>query len=1008
MRCVLLLNRPHGRLRWVKRLLRIELLGPLRVQWQGRTIAPGPQRSQALLAVLALRANQVCTPEELLDRVWHDNPPGTGLKVLPPTIYRLRRMLPTDVLDRTPDGYTLRLLDDALDITSFETAVRAATEHRDHGDLDAAAGEYQRALDLFRGEPLAGLPGQYLAAQRQRLTERRDKVFADRVDVDLDRGRHAELIAELVPAVAAKPFDEHLAGQLMRALSADGRQADALDVYTRTRETLIDQLGVEPGPALREIHQTILRNDDTGPTRSRDELPYAGATFVGRKTELEFLARALGSTSASAPPIVAIDGMAGAGKTALAVNTARHVAARYPDGLLFVDLHGHTPGRAPLDTKAALDHLLTAVGVPGPTIPHTLEDAQALWRTTVAGRRQLVVLDNAPDSTTVEPLLPGSPTCGVLITSRNQLTGLDVRERLHLELLDPEDAAALLAQLVGADRAGADIAASKGLIERCGNLPLALRIVGARLRHRPAWTVAHINQRLDRVGRRLTELTADGLGIAAAFQLSYAQLEPEQQRMFRLLSLVPGRDIDQYGAAALTDRTPEDAADLAESLVDANLLLQPTPDRYQFHDLIRDYATDLARTTDTPASLDAAIDRLLEFYLQASFHPMAERVGMNLVQVKERPAVALPDLGTVELSLAWSHTEADNLAAAIDRAAADGRDAYTWMLALGSGRFLLETGMVQQHRDVLELALAATQRLGDRDAEARVLLALGRLARARQGNRASIELYQRAGDRLPADGDPLARAMIYSALGQALRALDPLGEALRMLTEATRIARELGSDRLLVQSLSYQAILHGNQLDHVAALAAYEEALEIFDRIGPSGLMVETLGGLAGVYGKLGRYDEAIDAATRARALAIRLRSPSALPFALTELGNAHRLRGDLRLSVDIHRRAVAAADESPRHTGQLLTRLNLADSLLAVGDTETALHWFEHVLQVAMDDKNHQYMLDAWKGLAAHATATGDPRKAADYLRQALALADEFLPAHSPDLRQRLATAER
>jgi len=987
----------------VNRPLRIELLGPLRVQWQGRTVAPGPQRLQALLAVLALRANQVCTPEELLDLVWHDNPPGTGLKVLPPYIYRLRRTLPTDILDRTTDGYVLRLPDEALDITEFETAVRTATWHRDRGDLDAAAAAYQRALDLFHGEPLAGLPGQYLAAQRLRLIERRDKVFADRVDVGLDRGRHAELIAELVPAVAAKPFDEHLAGQLMRALSADGRQADALDVYTRTRETLIDQLGVEPGPALRDIHQTILRNDEA-PPRLRDELPYAGATFVGRTAELTQLAAALRATRASAPRIVAIDGMAGVGKTALAVNTARTVAATYPDGLLFVDLHGHTPGRPPLDTKAALDHLLTAVGVPGLTIPHTLEDAQALWRTTVAGRRLLVVLDNAPDSTTVEPLLPGSPTCAALITSRNQLTGLDVRERLHLDLLALDDAAALLAKLVGLDRASEDVAASNGLIERCGNLPLALRIAGSRLRHRPGWTVDHINQRLDRVGRRLTELTADGLGVAAAFQLSYAQLNPEQQRAFRLLSLLPGVDLDQYGAAALTDRTPEEAADLAESLVDANLLLQPTPERYQFHDLIRHYATDLARTTDSPPALDAATNRLLEYYLQASSHPLLQQALPDFFELGERPAIELPTLTTIRESVTWADGEATNLAAAVEQAAAGGRHSHAWLLALSCSVLLQQRGKVQQQTVVLELALQATQRLGDREAEARVLHATSRLVRGQQGARAAADVLHLAIERLPEDGDRRIRSMLYATLGLVLQAADPYGQALPTLQKAIEIARDLNDDRLLARPLVFTGLARGNARDLDAAVQAHQEALTLLRRFGPSGLMADSLTGLVSCYIGLDRLDDAMETATEAHRIAVELDIVFSLPYALAQLGRVHRLRGNLDMAVDLQRQALVAADKVGQLPTQWTIRLSLGETLLAIGDTDGSRDMFEHVANGASGDKDYGYMVSALEGLADHSAATGNRQQAVDYLEQAIAITDEFAPPRSASLRARLA----
>ncbi|MEV5965328.1 BTAD domain-containing putative transcriptional regulator [Kribbella sp. NPDC051952] len=982
--------------------LRIELLGPLQIRWHGQTIAVGAQRLQTLLAVLALRANQVCTAEELLDLVWHDNPPGTGLKVLPPYIYRLRRILPVDVLERTPDGYLLRLPDNALDLTEFETAVRAAAGERDRGELDAAAAGYRRALDLFRGEPLSGLPGQYLAAQRLRLVERRDKIFGDRVDVDLDRGQAAELIAELVPAVAAKPFDEHLAGQLMRALAADGRQADALDVYTRTRDTLIDELGVEPGPALREIQQTILRNDETA--RTPDELPYAAATFVGREAELARLIQALSSTDASAPPIVAIDGMAGVGKTAIAVNTARRLTTRYPDGLLFVDLHGHTPGHPPRDVKAALDHLLAGVGIGPKSIPQELEDAQTLWRSTVAGRRLLVVLDNAPGSTTVLPLLPGSPSCGVLITSRNQLTGLDTRDRLHLDLLVPADAAALLAQLAGQDRVAADVAASNDLVERCGHLPLAIRIAGARLRHRPAWTVAHINQRLDRVGRRLTELSADGVGVAAAFELSYEQLAPDQQRLFRLLSQLPGRDLDQYGAAALADLDPDDAADLAESLVDANLLLQPVPGRYEFHDLLREYATHLARATDSPETLEAATDRLLEYYLQATFHPLSVQSGMKYFDPGPRPPCAVPELDTLEKSIAWGDAEADNLAAAVERSAASGQHTRTWQLALASGNFLERRGKVQQQDLVLELALAAAVQLGDPEVEARVLHTGAGLIRAQRGLRAAADRFRQALDRLPDDGDLLLRAQIYSGLGNVLQNLDPYGEALPTLLEAIRLARELNNRRLLSQCLTYTAILYANALDHEAATATFEEALGIFRQLGPTGLMADALSGLTHSYADAGRIEDAIATGTAAYELALELKNVFSLPWALGALGLAYRLRGDLERALSLHREGLLAAERCGSIAARWSLLLKLGDSLLAVGDTAAALDCFEQVLDASMADKTHLYMVEAWEGLAAHATAVGDPVTAAGHLNQALAVSEEYGLPHAKRIRARLA----
>ncbi|WP_405056494.1 NB-ARC domain-containing protein [Kribbella sp. NBC_01505] len=976
----------------------------MRVLWNDQPVAIGAQRLQTLLAVLALRANQVCLPEELLDLVWHDSPPGTGLKVLPPYVYRLRHALPADVLGRTSDGYVLRLPAGALDSGDFETAATEATRLRDVGDLDAAAAEYSRALALFRGEPLTGLPGPYVAAQRRRLVERRDRVFGDRVDVELDRGRAAELVTELVEAVATKPFDERLAGQLMRALAADGRQAEALEVYTRTRETLIDELGVEPGPALREVHQAVLRNE--GAARARDELPYAGAVFVGREAELGRLAQALGGSGASAPPIAAIDGMAGTGKTALAVHTARRLAGRYPDGLLFADLHGHTPGHRPRDVKSALDHLLVGAGVGATAIPPSLEEAQSLWRATVAGRRLLIVLDNALDSNAVTALLPGSPTCGVLITSRSQLTGLDVHERLHLGLLDATDATALLTQLVGSDRAAEDVAASNGLIDRCGHLPLALRIAGARLRHRPTWSVAHINDRLDRVGRRLTELTADGLGISTAFALSYEQLPTDQKDFFRLLSLLPGRDLDQYGAAALTGLDPLEASDLAESLVDANLLLQRAPGRYEFHDLIREYATQLTESTDAPELRTAARDRLLEYYLQASFHPFYEQEGMRYLDPGPRsPQAAVPHHATRKQAKAWADAEADNFAAAVEYTATTDDHDRTWQLGLAVVSYLERRGKIQQQDRVFDLALAAAETLGDREAQARVLHARGTLIRAQRGARPAAEQLRHALDRLPEDGDLLLRARILSALGTALRTLDPYGEAIAVLEEATRLARELRADRLLAGCLSSLGMLHGNAFNFEAAVAAHEESVAAFRRFEPIGLLADTLSALSVNYLALGRVDDAIETGTAAYELAVELDNEFSLPWVLGALGAAYRDSGrDVNRAVDLHRQAHAAS----RKTGSKLTiwamELHLGNSLLAAGDTASAPGWFEPVLEGAMADKDHVYVIAAHEGLADHAAATGDPQTAIDHLRQALALADEYVAPRSPGLREKLA----
>ncbi|GAA1687343.1 hypothetical protein GCM10009745_35090 [Kribbella yunnanensis] len=791
----------------------------------------------------------------------------------------------------------------------------------------------------------------------------------------------------------------------MRALGADGRQADALDLYSQTRRILIDQLGVEPGPALRTIHRTILRNESAA---ARDELPRAGSAFVGRTAELDRLTQALGALDAAVPPIVTIDGMAGAGKTALALQAARQLSARYPDGVLFVDMHGHTPGRPPRDLKSALDQLLVGAGVAVTKIPHVLEAAQGLWRTTVAGRRLLILLDNAASSAAVAGLLPGSPSCGVLITSRNQLTGLDTRERLHLDVLAPDDAAALLAQVIGAERAGHDVAASNGLVERCGHLPLALRIVGARLQQQPGWTVARINELLDRFGGRLSELSPDGLGVNATFALSYDQLRADQQQLFRLLSLLPGRDLDQYGAAALTGHDPDDAADLAESLVDANLLAQPVPGRYEVHDLLREYAGSLAHDTDSPATLDAATDRLLEYYLHACLHPLARLAGMRYVGPVAPTELAVPDLDTQERSDAWADAEAGNLAAAVEYAAGHGRPTATLRLALAAVSFLTRRGMIQGQDRVLELAATAAQALGDHEAEARVLHTMGRLIRGQRGTHEAIARLQDARDRLPADGDLLLRGQIHCGLGHAYQTIDPYGQALPNLEEAIRIARTLRDEPLLSQGLTYLGILYNNQWEVGKSIRAFDEAVTIQRRLGPSGLLADALSGLAFNHLHLGRYEEAIAQATEGLAVALEVKNPYAPPFVLAHLAEAHRLNGDLETALATDRRAVEAAEVSGMLTAKWTTLLGLGESLLAIGDLDGAVACFRPVLEAATADKNTAYLVDAWECLAKHATVTGDPDLAVGYLSQAIAATEGQRSPQIQRLRDRLGELSR
>ncbi|MER7249173.1 BTAD domain-containing putative transcriptional regulator [Kribbella sp. NPDC000426] len=922
--------------------LRLDLLGPLRGRSGDRRLDLGPTRQQTLLAVLALRSNQVISADELLDLVWSDAPPSTGAKIVPPYIYRLRKLLPDGVLVHTRDGYSLRLAPGALDLDRFEDLVSAAHACRSKDD---AAANLSEALGLFSGEPLSGLAGHYLSVQRHRLTERRLKVLAERIELDLERGRYGDLVPELVALVEEDRLREQFAGQLMLAYWRSGRISQALETYTRTRHELIEQLGVEPGPELRSIHERILQNDEpVARPAVRDELPYDGAAFVGRDGVLKQVVDAL---RAAGPAVVAIDGMAGVGKTALAVRAARQLADVYPDGRLFIDLHGYTPGHEPVSALQALDRLLRTLSVPADRIPADLEERAALWRSELAGRQILVVLDNAPDSAAVRPLLAGGPRCGVLVTSRRQLTGLDATARLALDVLRPEDARDLLAEIVGADRAGSANAAAE-VVNQCGYLPLAIRVAGARLRHRPSWTIEHLAKRLDAEDRRLAELSTDSGGVSPAFALSYEHLPPDQQRLFRLLGAMTGQDIEMYAAAALADVDEVEAEDLLEQLVDANLLLQLRPGRFQFHDLLRQYARMLAPEPD-------AVRRLLDYYLYATAEASAAIFSSRLHPLPEPAPVRLPEFASAADGLEWIDTEGANVLATL-RAAESSE--HVWRTGLAVASCFFQRGRVYEMDEALQLALRAAA--GDAEAESRVLLSIGSLGRYRLGAEASLRTLQEARDRLPADADLALRARLLASIGYSLAKLTPDDEALAVLREALEVARRAGDRSIASRVLAYLGATYGDRREFDEALAAYQDSLEL----GDSAVQGEVLNGIGECLLELDRVDEAVAALRTARDLGVERGADYSLIYTYAFLGTAYARQRLWSEAIDVGRTSLELALESDSKQSQRNAYLRLAETLLAKGDLAQAHPHFARALELALEEGHEATVERAAVGL--------------------------------------------
>ncbi|MEV4481408.1 AfsR/SARP family transcriptional regulator [Micromonospora coxensis] len=615
--------------------LRISILGPLRVTAGSTDIAVGGIRSQAVLAALLLGAGRVVSVPQLVDSAWGENPPGGAHTQVRNRVSTLRRLLRDAEPSARPiatsgSGYRMEVERASVDLFRFDDGVAQAKKLWAAGDLANASAALAAVLKLWRGPALDGLTTPCLHLMAERIEERRRSALEDRIRIDLDLGLNTEVVAELTELISADPYREARHALLMLALYRSGRQADALDAFRRARTLLVEHLGVEPGPQLQRLHQALLRGDaeilraprsattvpavesaapprahelpaDSSPPVGRpgpDEaspacwLPRAIPDFTGRR---DIVARLVGTTPHSEPagPVVhTIDGMAGSGKTTLAVHVAGLLAARYPDAQLFIDLNGHREDAATEPTEA-LATLLRQLGVPAARIPVDLDGRSVLWRHQLAARRAVVVLDNVASSRQVAPLLPSAPGALVLVTSRCRLVGFDGPPPESLPLLSEDEGVELLARVVGASRVRAEPGPAAAVVRRCGHLPLAIRLAGARLAHRPRWRVADLEQRLGRGRPGLCELAVENRSLTEAFALSYEPLPQPVKRMFRLLGHYPGEFVGA-GVAALSGLPLPQAEAAIEHLVDRHLVEEVAVGRFRLHGLIREYARQLA------------------------------------------------------------------------------------------------------------------------------------------------------------------------------------------------------------------------------------------------------------------------------------------------------------------------------------------------------------------------------------------------------------------------------
>jgi DNA-binding SARP family transcriptional activator/tetratricopeptide (TPR) repeat protein len=905
-------------------------------------------RLRVLLAALLLHPNTPVPVGVLAEAVWDGAPPPGAARTLRSHIARLRRLLGPEAqrLEAREPGYLIRLEPAELDVAQFEALCRDAGAAFRAGEWATTADTTGRALGLWRGAPLADVPSQLLRDQwLPHLDELHVQAVEWRVEAGLHEGWHEQLIPELRELTARHPLREHFHAQLMLALYRCGRQTEALAAYQRARHVLISELGIEPGDGLRELHQRILSADPalaataTGQANqiAPRELPAAVAGFTGRSAELKELTSLLDLAGEQGPGtvvITAIGGTAGVGKTALALHWAHQVAGRFPDGQLYINLRGFDTSGAPATPAEAVRRLLNALGVPQERIPHALDGQLSMYRGLLADKRMLIVLDNARDEAQVRSLLPASPASLVLVTSRNQLTGLAVTDGawlLSLDLLPRDEAVQLLTTRIGTGRAAAEPVAVEQIAGLCADLPLALAIAAARAAARPRFPLAALADELRDAAGRLGALDSGdpAASVAAVFSWSYQQLSPPAARLFRLLGLHPGPDISVPATASVAAVDEPAARRLLGELTRDCLITEHAPGRYAFHDLLRAYAASQARDCDTGPDRDAAAARILDHYLHTAGH------SRMLLRPEEEPlALAPPAPGTrperppdYQQALAWFTAEHQVLLATVTLAVEAGADARAWQLPCALAEYLCLRGRRHEQVTVMGAAVTAATRLDDRLGQAMSLrrLALGRYFtgdydQARAHLERCLLLYRRAGDRI---GEAIAQknlSIVAEAQGRHADALAHSEKAI-ILFQAT--GHELGEVASLGDVGWYRALLG----DHQRARASCAQALTLSAKLGGCRFEAAVRDTLGYIELQLGNFAQAVSYFEAALLDAERHFDGILKAAVLIHLGEARHAVGELPQARQAWQRVLAIYEDIDHpDAGKIRARLARTD----------------------------------------------------------------------------------
>lgn len=948
--------------------MEFRILGPLEAIGDRGSMDLGGTRQQVVLAALLLSANRVVSMDRLVDTVYGDCPPATARSQVQIAISALRRLLADSgsgsIIETHPQGYITRVAGEQLDSLRFAELMAAARAARDGGQPAQAVSRYREALRLWRGPALSGIDSDLVRLAAIHLDEQRITGNEDRITLELDLGRHHELVPELTELVEEFPLRERLRGQLMLALYRCDRTADALTAYRHGRRVMIDELGIEPNERLQQLERAILTADpalDLASTLPKTQparqfvprlLPADIADFTGRGKQVEeiheHLLTALDDEAQLAVPIAAISGKGGIGKTSIAVHAAHGITWRFPDGQLFANLHGASH---PVSPMKVLDRFLHALGLAGTEVPETLEERAEIYRGLIAGRKVLVLLDDAANEAQVSPLLPGTPTAAVIVTSRERLAGLAGAVHVDVDVFDADKSVELLTRIAGTERVAAQSQAAAEIARLCGNLPLALRIAGARLSARQHWSIQQLVDRLSDEARRLDELRYGDMEIRASISLSYEGVSEQARCLFRRLAILDLPAFSDWVAAALLDQSFGDAQNLLDELVSARLIETASAGQgvqYCFHDLIRLFARERLAVEEPAAHRTAALERVLGALLDLAEEAHRRQYGGDYVRVGiTAPRWRLPDWLVKRLvtdPMSWYERERAALLSGVRQAADAGLAELSWGLAISAVTLYESRFYLDDWHETHEVALEAARKTRDPRGQA---------------------------------------AMLYSA-GTLRMVEQQFTLARQSFAEAARLFADIGDDHgeaLVIRHIAFLDRISGHLDD---ATRHYERALLLFRACGDLVATAYVLHSLAEVKlerDELGTAEELLAEALR---LSQEARSGRVEAQVLCRIGEAHLLADEAGLAADVFERALAKVRDASDPLGEAYALHGIGRARIRLKDPDLAQNALERALLLARSLGDRLVEARVLLGMAEMVLAREEPGRAAALAEEA------------------------